>query len=200
VYRKSICAAAAGLTLSLAATAASAATTIVLNFDDLTGIGLVPADYQGVHFGDDFSHYDTPDPDEYPTASGLTAIYTNYDKYKPGTNGVSTFRFDELVRFDGAYFSGHLGVGYELFSGGQRVYITPSTGLDNTARFYASGYDGLVDEVRVYGNSGNWAMDDLTYTTGVNAPVPEPGTWALMILGFGAAGAALRSQRRRAFA
>jgi hypothetical protein len=27
--------------------------------------------------------------------------------------------------------------------------------------------------------------------------VPEPGTWALMILGFGGAGAMLRSHRRR---
>ncbi len=30
------------------------------------------------------------------------------------------------------------------------------------------------------------------------APVPEPATWAMMIAGFGAAGAALRSRRRRA--
>lgn len=30
--------------------------------------------------------------------------------------------------------------------------------------------------------------------------VPEPAAWALMILGFGAAGRALRSQRRRAIA
>ena len=29
------------------------------------------------------------------------------------------------------------------------------------------------------------------------AAVPEPGVWALMILGFGAAGASLRRRRRR---
>ncbi|MBS0363789.1 MAG: FxDxF family PEP-CTERM protein [Proteobacteria bacterium] len=33
-----------------------------------------------------------------------------------------------------------------------------------------------------------------------NAGVPEPTSWALMILGFGGAGALLRQQRRRAFA
>lgn len=37
-----------------------------------------------------------------------------------------------------------------------------------------------------------------TYTPPANTPVPEPATWALMIAGFGLAGASLR--RRRAFA
>lgn len=198
--RSFIRAAVAGLALSLVAGAASAATTIVLNFDDLTGSGLVPSEYQGVIFGDDFSYYSPPNLPEYPTASGLTAIYTNYEKYEPGRNGVSTFRFGDAVRFDGAYFSGHLGVVYELFRGGERVFISQSQILDDVATFYASGYGGLVDEVRLYGNSGNWVMDDLTYTTGITAAVPEPTAWALMILGFGAAGAALRSRRRTALA
>jgi hypothetical protein len=30
-----------------------------------------------------------------------------------------------------------------------------------------------------------------------NGAVPEPGTWALMILGFGGAGAMIRSTRRK---
>ena len=40
---------------------------------------------------------------------------------------------------------------------------------------------------------------DRAYIVAGNA-VPEPGTWALMILGFGAAGAALRANRRRVVA
>jgi len=32
---------------------------------------------------------------------------------------------------------------------------------------------------------------------GDTGPVPEPGAWALMILGFGAAGAMLRRRRMR---
>ena len=35
------------------------------------------------------------------------------------------------------------------------------------------------------------------YTTGDPPPVPEPATWAMMLLGFGAAGTALRRSRRR---
>ena len=35
------------------------------------------------------------------------------------------------------------------------------------------------------------------YTTGSRPPVPEPATWAMMLLGFGAAGAAMRRSRRK---
>jgi hypothetical protein len=196
MHRKSICAAAAGLALSLAVTAASAATNIVLSFDDLAGTGLMPTEYGGVIFGDDFSHYDTPVAG-FPPASGLTTVYANYEKYAPGTSATLTFRFTELVRFDGAFFSGKAPVAYDFYREGVKVGSAGSFGLDDEAAYYASGYSGLVDEVRLSGNTGNWVMDDLTYSTGV---VPEPGTWALMILGFGAAGAALRSRRRSAFA
>jgi hypothetical protein len=33
-----------------------------------------------------------------------------------------------------------------------------------------------------------------------NSTVPEPGAWALMIMGFGSAGAMIRSRRRQAVA
>jgi hypothetical protein len=189
-----------GLVLSaVAALPASAATTIVLNFDDLTGDAIpMPAVYEGVRF-QDFTYYDEPS-DEYPAKSGLTALYSNYDRNKPGTGSTSIFSFDEAVRFDGAWFAGHLGVIFELYRDGQRVHSSNSLLLDNTMQFLASGYGGLVDEVRLYGNSGNWVMDDLTYTTGVTTGVPEPTSWAMLILGFGAAGTVLRRRRSPALA
>ncbi|PZQ54501.1 MAG: hypothetical protein DI570_22925 [Phenylobacterium zucineum] len=184
----------AGLTIS-AAFPAAAATTIVLNFDDLTGFGAMPATYEGVQF-EDFSHYDTPKLPEYPTRSGKTSLYSNYDRHKPGSASTSIFRFGDDVRFDGAWFSGKLAVAFAMYRDGQLVHSSSSLALDSTMQYLGSGYDGLVDEVRLYGNSGNWVMDDLTYTTGITAGVPEPATWALMILGFGSAGVALRSRRR----
>ena len=199
MYRKSVCAAAAGLVLSLAAGAAAnaATTTFVLNFDDLAGTGPMPTEYGGVIFGDDFRHYDAP-VQGYPPSSGLTTIYPNYDKYPAGFNATLTFRFTELVRFDGAFFSGRTPVAYEFYRGGVKVGSTAAfDAAPDQAAFYATRFNGPVDEVRISGNSGNWVLDDLTFTTGY---VPEPGTWALMILGFGATGAVLRSQRRRAFA
>lgn len=67
-----------------------------------------------------------------------------------------------------------------------KVFVSPAQiGSPTSFTFAANGYpavDVLVDRV---------------YIMETTAPVPEPGAWALMILGFGAAGATLRGQRRR---
>lgn len=50
----------------------------------------------------------------------------------------------------------------------------------------------------VFGSSGNsFEFDNLAGTIG---GIPEPASWALMILGFGGVGAALRSRRKAIFA
>lgn len=72
------------------------------------------------------------------------------------------------------------GTVYEYLLSGQRFDVNRSRIYQLTAGFYTqqTTYDFTVDRV----------------TFGV--AVPEPGTWALMILGFGTAGAALRRRRR----
>ena len=45
-------------------------------------------------------------------------------------------------------------------------------------------------------DANGWSNAAL-YTTGAPPRVPEPATWAMMLLGFGAAGAALRRSRRK---
>lgn len=45
-------------------------------------------------------------------------------------------------------------------------------------------------------DTGGWSNAAL-YTTGTPPSVPEPATWAMMLLGFGAAGAAMRRSRRQ---
>ena len=47
-----------------------------------------------------------------------------------------------------------------------------------------------LDNVQGFSNA-------VLYTTGGTPPVPEPATWAMMLLGFGAAGTAMRRSRRR---
>lgn len=48
------------------------------------------------------------------------------------------------------------------------------------------------------GAAGNTGIDNLIAETGMAGVVPEPSTWALLILGFGAVGGALRSKKRLA--
>jgi len=70
----------------------------------------------------------------------------------------------------------------------QQFFVVWNSGAATSASI------GLKNDNDAY--SGNdFALDDISFDT---APVPEPATWALMIMGFGTAGAMLR--RRRAVA
>jgi hypothetical protein len=85
-------------------------------------------------------------------------------------------------------------VGFLVVKGGQYFVLygfkTPqdfgtatSAGLLGASISHISFYSGTCDRGDCGGGGGN--------------EVPEPSTWALMILGFGSAGAMLRTQRRR---
>jgi len=57
--------------------------------------------------------------------------------------------------------------------------------------FGTEGADFItLDDVQGFSNAA-------LYTTGTPPGVPEPATWAMMLLGFGAAGTALRRSRRK---
>jgi len=71
---------------------------------------------------------------------------------------------------------------YQAFVNGSTTAATTLT--DST---FTGGRVGLYDEW------GPMTFDNFSVTG--SAAVPEPGTWALMILGFGGAGAALRRRR-----
>ena len=74
------------------------------------------------------------------------------------------------------------------------MYEIAHTGSTFTFSFQAAG-SGFQ-----FGTDESWAIDNLSVTADLTngggvGGVPEPGTWALMILGFGAAGASLRRRR-----
>lgn len=88
----------------------------------------------------------------------------------------------------------------------------PAQGVTFTSDFVnfasAQGQDINLDFINVlqpYGTGANAgrALPDFRAEVGGQfslTSIPEPGTWALMIMGFGGAGAMLRSNRRRALA
>ncbi|MES2994797.1 MAG: PEPxxWA-CTERM sorting domain-containing protein [Patescibacteria group bacterium] len=78
------------------------------------------------------------------------------------------------------------------------TFMAPAT-TGNWQKFYTpwnSGANTTADIALVNQNtdfSGNdFALDDL----GLSTSVPEPATWAMMIIGFGGVGSVLRRQRR----
>lgn len=80
------------------------------------------------------------------------------------------------------------------FVGGDKVVFTAPTGSRISAgdKFFVNvGFTGPVDTAK-FSFAGLW--------TDIAGTVPEPGTWALMIAGFGLAGATLRRRRTAALA
>jgi hypothetical protein len=75
--------------------------------------------------------------------------------------------------------------------------ITQSNGdqqSGNTNGRLTLTFDKPIDSVILGSGSNAFEISDVA---GIAAGVPEPTSWALMLLGFGGAGAALRAQRRR---
>ena len=94
--------------------------------------------------------------------------------------------------------SGYNG-GQVSFTGGQEQLVIPVAlveGLNKFSLTYSSlpapahaGFQGLGDE--------GWGVHSVQVT---GLAVPEPATWAMMLMGFGGLGAVLRSARRKQFA
>lgn len=109
--------------------------------------------------------------------------------------------FDEAFKLEG---SG------DLSNGNQLNFGTTMFGLTIIGAHYGN-VDGDAGNVTVFwlfdfGTEGadfvtltptNGWSNAYLYTTGGTPPVPEPATWAMMLLGFGAAGTAMRRSRRR---
>lgn len=116
------------------------------------------------------------------------------DNFSPAITSVVDFTFD------GAFFTGYDPIQFKLYLNGNLVKTTscvlPGT---QTPIFCGSQYGGLVDQVVIENltpaterPSAWYAMDNFTYNTA--APVPEPGTHALMV---GSLAALLLASRRR---
>jgi len=106
---------------------------------------------------------------------------------------LSTFGFEaepdpfEVHNITASYYSGAL-----LLDS-----ITRSVQGQAGALLFAGTSDVAFDRVVVTSDI-DFAMAQFRYALSSSSPVPEPATWAFMIIGFGAIGAAMRSANRKA--
>jgi hypothetical protein len=83
--------------------------------------------------------------------------------------------------------------------GGPLVRGSISTGYPGHSTVtFGTGYGNVID--LFFGSGENVGIDNITYDVRpiVAAGVPEPATWAMMILGFGMVGGAMRRRKSRA--
>jgi hypothetical protein len=76
---------------------------------------------------------------------------------------------------------------------GLQVYSTQFTVLGTGPTLELFGWN--VDKVFVYSHNGAAFLDDINLS-GLRTAVPEPATWAFMLLGTAGVGMALRRSRR----
>jgi len=102
---------------------------------------------------------------------------------QPSRNDQAIALFAAAGPCDLACFIGAVNGGVWSVSGGSSIERTTIT--------FGSPLNGSVSNI----NPGPQRFFSLSGVTRVTGPVPEPGTWLMMLLGFGAIGYSLRSSR-----
>lgn len=106
------------------------------------------------------------------------------------------FRFTNPAGTTGAPIIGTTVGFYELFSSCGILAGGCGTAVFNAPSVFSFGQGGRFS---VALSSATFATPGTANVTGrftlVSAPVPEPSTWAMLVLGFGAIGGAMRSRR-----
>ena len=191
------------------AAAAPAHAALVLDFDDLakagvdrTNIGPATFDYNGFRFASAYSEsphftvWDRQSP--FNADPGGGTFYHRWDRFPVTISRVDGAAFD-LTSLDIADVTN---VGAQNTN---QFFFRYADGREENASFTTDDMAGLqtylVDRrgLVAFGYAAQpsqWIqIDNLTFADAVSA-VPEPATWAMMILGFGGVGAMLRRTRR----
>ena len=111
-----------------------------------------------------------------PSPDAITGLIANLSQ--PFIGSCCGFNYDNVLFALGPRTFDTGGVLFSTVSGNYNLWMNS----DTDAQLYTYGAPGGLD---VHG------------TLSATLAVPEPATWGLMILGFGAAGAALRTRRRQ---
>ncbi len=172
----------------------ASAQPVVLDFDDLPSpLGEIADGYGGMaEWGagsEDFFYWlDVSDDPFFPPRSGANVALP----FDADDGGVSVLFGTDYI-WEGAWFRNDgfpfEDVWAELYDEGVLVHETDHMTFGPDYVWVDAGYDGLIDEVRIFADTvvGAYVMDDFTYT------IPEPSVAVLLALG----GLIAFSRRRR---
>ncbi|PZQ63788.1 MAG: hypothetical protein DI570_07730 [Phenylobacterium zucineum] len=114
-------------------------------------------------------------------------------------SGLVTFTFAQPIQAFGAYFTGAQFPGMQLTFNDGSVRTVDVPGLEGADFVGFTDFGKSISKITFDAGRDSVGIDDITFALATPGGVPEPATWALMLGGFGLAGATLRV-RRRAFA
>jgi hypothetical protein len=127
-------------------------------------------------YGNNYAEITTP----FPMSGMQVALGTGFSR-----GGVMNF---EILKGGVSLLTGHVGVPTENL--GFTIY-TFAGGVFDKVRFSSTSGPQPIGSWRLDGTS----LDDIKVTRAV-AAIPEPASWAMLVLGFGAVGAAARRRPR----
>ena len=198
-----------GASMAIAASSASAA---VITFDEFAPAntnGVIPSNryaslgvtIQATDDGSTFGGIANGDPGNWDLNGTNGAIFSGFN----GPSYSMSFLFaSDITTFslDAARAAGSSDGTITLYG-----YLNGSLTSSNSVVLGAInswstvGLMGLFDQVTVTGTGTGFhpfGIDNVNFSSGpVAGPVPEPGTWAMMLLGFGGVGMTMRRSRRR---
>ncbi len=136
--------------------------------------------------------------DSNPTPTSFTSLQTNFTSVAGTFGGVETTA--SLINFgrsDGIFSAAALnilapGLGFTQFSGPEIFTGTTASPI------FSAGIFNLNNPF--FGGPATLTISALPGGGGIGAGVPEPATWAMLVIGFGMVGATVRRRNRHTIA
>ena len=213
--------AAALATVSLISAGAASAGTISMNFDTLQNDELVNTYYDGgsgsfgstggpnygvvFHNAEVLNEFQNNEANLITPPNSITFFGGGGALMDVAAGFTTGFSFNYSAPFDGGLvtvWSGLDGTGTELASLNLPLTANGANNPDCGGKNYCPDvpfgvtFSGTAESVNFSGTANFIVYDDITL--GSSSPgIPEPATWAMMLVGFGGLGAAMRSNRRK---